>query len=461
MVLSRYIGDRAFYRRVTGVALPIIIQNFITNFVSLLDNIMVGQIGNMEMSGVSIANQLLMVFNLCIFGATSGAGIFTAQFHGSMDHDGIRHTFRYKFLSCTLLGLLGCGIFLGWEKNLIGIFLQGEGDPLEAAQTLAFGIEYLNWMLLGLLPFAIASAYASTLRENGQTMVPMVAGIVAVFLNLVLNYVLIFGHLGLPAMGVKGAAIATVISRYAELLIVVIWTHAHSKEHPFITGAYRSMHIPKTLLFSIFRKGLPLLANEFLWSAGLTTLSQCYSTCGLEVVPALNIVTTLKNLAQVVSMSLASSVGIIMGQMLGAGNNEQVVRDANRKLIALAVGTGTVFCLLVIATSGLFPMLYNTTDSVRQLSTILICIMALMIPVGAYTLSVYFTLRSGGLAMVTFFFDGMYLWLCPVPIAFLLSRFTSMPIVPMFAICQCVEVVRCFIGTYMLRKGKWIKNLTQ
>ena len=160
-------------------------------------------------------------------------------------------------------------------------------------------------------------------------------------------------------------------------------------------------------------------------------------------------------------MSLASSVGIIMGQMLGSGQSEQAVRDYNRKLIALAVAVGSVFSLLVISISGVFPMLYNTTDAVRSLSTKLICIMAALIPVTAFTLSTYFTLRSGGLAMVTFFFDGMFLWMCPVPIGFILSRFTAMTIVPMFAICQCVEVVRCFVGAYMLRKGKWIRNLTQ
>ena len=461
LVLSRYIGDKAFYRRALGVAVPIIIQNFITNFVSMLDNIMVGQIGTMEMSGVSITNQLMMIFNLCIFGITSGAGIFTAQFYGSQDHAGVRHTFRFKYLGCTLITLIGCGIFLGGGPALIRLFLQGEGDPAEAAKTLAFGVEYLNWMLWGLLPFAIANAYCSTLRETGQTVVPMVAGIAAVFVNLVLNYVLIFGHFGAPAMGVRGAALATVISRYAELAIVAVWTHRNSGQHPFICGAFRSLHIPKTLLFGIFRKGLPLLANEFLWSAGLTAMSQCYSTCGLEVVPALNIVTTLKNLAQVASMSLASSVGIIMGQMLGSGQSEKAVRDYNRKLIALAVAVGSVFALLVIGISGVFPMLYNTTDAVRSLSTKLIIIMAVLIPVGAYTLSVYFTLRSGGLAMVTFFFDGMFLWMCPVPIGFILSRFTSITIVPLFAICQCVEVVRCFVGAYMLRKGKWIRNLTQ
>ncbi len=459
MRLSRYIGDRAFYRHVLGIAVPIILQNGITNFVSLLDNIMVGQIGTMQMSGVSIANQLLMIFNLCIFGATSGAGIFTAQFHGSLDHDGIRHTFRFKYIVCTLLTILGCGVLILGDRPLISIFLQGDGDPGEAAMTLAYGIDYLKYMLLGLLPFALANAYSSTLRETGQTFVPMIAGVAAVLVNLVLNYILIFGHFGAPAMGVRGAAIATVISRYVELGIVAVWTHCNSTRHPFITGAFRSLFIPKTLLLNIGRKGLPLLANEFLWSAGITVMTQCYSTCGLAVVPALNIVTTLRNLAQVVSMSLASSVGIIMGQMLGAGRSTRDVWDVNRKLIALAVSAGCVFCVIVLGCADAFPMLYNTTEEVRLLSSALIRITAVIIPLGTFVLSTYFTLRAGGLALVTFLFDGLFLWLCPVPLAFALSRLTQIPIIPMYAICQGIELIRCFIGGYMIKQGKWIRNL--
>lgn len=331
-MLRRYIGDKAFYRRVLGVALPIIIQNGITNFVSLLDNIMVGQVGTLQMSGVSIVNQLLFVFNLCVFGAISGAGIFTAQFFGSQDHEGVRHTFRFKFLVSMLLVVLGTALFLAAGQPLIGLYLQGEGDPRDVAITMAYGSDYLRIMLLGLLPFALASAYSGTLRETGQTMVPMVGGIAAVFVNLVLNYVLIFGHLGLPAMGVRGAAIATVVSRYVELAIVAGWTHLNSDRNPFIQGAYRSVRIPKKLFRDITVKGMPLLINEALWSLGMAFLNQCYSVRGLDVVAAMNIATTLNNLASVVFLSMGNTVGIIIGQMLGAGKSAEEVRDADKKL---------------------------------------------------------------------------------------------------------------------------------
>ena len=459
-MFHRYIGDRAFYRRVLGIAVPIIIQNGITNFVSLLDNIMVGQVGTIPMSGVSIVNGLIFVFNLCIFGASSGAGIFTAQFHGSQDTEGVRYTFRFKFLICLLLSLIGGGIFFSKGSALIGLYLTGEGDAAAAAGALEFGLQYLSIMLWGFLPFAIANAYASTLKECGNTFLPMLAGIAAVLVNLLLNYVLIFGHFGAPAMGVEGAALATVISRYVELAILAGWVHCNRQKNPFIVGAYRSLYLPGNLFKTIVVKGMPLLVNEALWSSGMAFMNQCYSTCGLDVVPAMNISSTLFNLASVVFLSLGNAVGIIMGQMLGAGRSEPEVRDSNRKLLTLSVSSGAFFGLLMASISGLFPQIYNTTDAVRHLATALICVNAVLMPFDAYVNATYFTLRSGGQTFVTFLFDSCFTWVVCVPVAYCLSRFTNLPIVPLFSICLSTNLIKCAIGMFMLKQGKWIQNLT-
>ena len=459
-MINRYIGDKAFYRRVFGVAVPIIIQNGITNFVSMLDNIMVGQVGTISMSGVSIVNQLIFVFNLCIFGASSGAGIFTAQFHGSNDQEGVRHTFRFKFLICAVISLVGSALFLAMDAPLIRLYLTGDGDPATAAAILSEGRKYLFVMVWGFAPFALTQAYASTLKETGNTLVPMVAGITATLVNLVGNYVLIFGHFGAPAMGVEGAALATVISRFVEFAIVAVWTHAHKQNNPYIVGAYRSFRLPGQLLRSIVVKGMPLLINEFLWASGMAILNQCYSTCGLDVVPAQNISSTLFQLSSVVFLSMGNAVGIIMGQMLGAGNRTEVIRDTNRKLLTISVLSGAVFGVLMASISGLFPLMYNTTDGVRHLATVLICINALMMPFNSYTNATYFTLRSGGQTLVTFLFDSCFVCVVCVPVAFCLSRFTDLGIIPLFFICQSTDFLKCALGAYMLKQGKWIQNLT-
>ena len=460
-MLTKYIGDRAFYKNVFSIAIPIIIQNGITNFVSLLDNIMVGQVGTIPMSGVSIVNGLLFVFNLCIFGASSGAGIFTAQYYGCHDEEGVRYTFRFKVFICLLIAVLGSLIFTFSDRLLIGLYLTGEGDAAAAAGAMEYGQRYLKVMMWGFFPFALANAYSSTLRETGETFVPMVAGVAAVAVNLCLNYVLIFGHFGVPEMGVEGAALATTISRFVELAVVAVWTHTHSLRNSFIRGAYRSTYIPGRLLKDITLKGMPLMINEFLWAAGMAVLSQCYSTCGLDVVPASNISSTLYNVGSVVYIAMGSAVGIIMGQMLGAGRPKEEVQEQNVKLVVAATLCGGAFGLLMAAVSVPFPRIYNTTESVQQLATVLILLNSAILPFNSYTNAAYFTLRSGGQTVVTFLFDSCFVWGFCVPLAYCLTRFTGIGIIPLFAICQATDIIKCALGYIMIKQGKWIQNLTK
>ena len=460
-MLSRYIGDRAFYKRVMLIALPMIFQNLITNFVSTLDNLMVGQLSTAQISAVTIINNnLLFVFMLCMFGGVAGAGIFTTQFYGSGDQDGVRQTFRYKILISLLLTIGGAALFFFGGDTLIGLYLKGNGDPAVAAETLRYGKLYLNIMLIGLLPYAMTNAYASMLRECGHPTVPMVASLVAMVVNLFFNYVLIFGHFGAPAMGVTGAAIATVIARYTEFAIVAAWTHLNPKKNPYAVGVYRNMYIRPTLLRSIILRGSPLLLSECLWGMGMAILNQCYSVCGLDVVPALSISTTIYNLTSVTFHSLGSTVGIITGQMLGAALPDETVKDSNRKLVALCVASGTFFGAVAIALSGFFPTLYNTTDSVRTLAMWFIIISSAAMPLQAYIFPVYFTLRAGGKTITTFLFDCGSVWLLTIPIAFCLSRFTSLNILVIFSLCHGTDMVKAFIGYLLIRRGDWIQNLT-
>jgi Na+-driven multidrug efflux pump len=214
---SSLIGNRAFYRTVMAIIVPVIIQNGISNFVNLLDNVMVGALGNAQMSGVSIANQLVFIFSLSVFGALSGPGIFGAQFYGAGDMEGLRNTFRIKLLESLFLLTLAFVALIGFNEPLISIFLQGEGEASLARDMLANSQSYLTVMLFGLPAFALTQSYAGTLREMGETRLPMIASVTAVFTNALFNYLLIFGRLGLPRLEVMGAALATVISRYVEL----------------------------------------------------------------------------------------------------------------------------------------------------------------------------------------------------------------------------------------------------
>ncbi|WP_251206733.1 MATE family efflux transporter [Acetatifactor aquisgranensis] len=457
-IRKKLFGDKAFYRMVLGVTVPIMIQNGITNFVGLLDNIMVGRIGTEQMSGIAIVNQLLMVFNLAIFGAISGVGIFSAQFFGCKNHQGVRHTLRFKIYVC--MGILVLGIFalVAGGEQLIMLYLHGEGNDQALQATLAYGKEYLWVMLAGLFPFVIEEVYASTLREGGETKVPMIAGVVAVLVNLALNYLLIFGKFGFPELGVVGAAIATVISRYVQAAVVIVWTHRNPDKMPFIVGAYRELRVPAQLTWNITKKGTPLMFNEILWSAGVAIMTQCYSTRGLDAVAALNISTVISNLFNVVFVAMGSAVSIIVGQLLGAGKMEEAM-DTDRKLIAFAVLSSVAIGAVVVLLAPLFPQLYNTSDEVKRLAALLLRVAAVCMPVFAFLHTTYFTLRSGGKTIITFLFDSVFLWCVSIPVAYVLSRHTGMAIAALYLSCQMLDLIKCVIGYILVKKGVWLNNI--
>lgn len=458
MNLKKFIGDKNFYRTVFAIAVPIMIQNGITNFVALLDNIMVGQIGTEQMSGTAVANQLMFVYNLCVFGLLAGPGIFGAQFFGQGSNEGIRNVFRFKVLIGTVALTAGIIILSFFGDGLINSFLTGEGQSGDRDLIFRSGKEYLTIMLVGLIPFTATQIYASTLRETNCTVPPMCAGLAAVFINLVLDWALIFGKLGLPQMGVKGAALATVISRFVECIIVIVYTHAKRGRNDFIRGVFRSLKVPRELVVKIALSGLPLAINEFLWSSGMAKLNQCYSQKGLEVVAATNISSTIFNLFNIVYIALGNAVGIMVGQILGSGDMKRA-KDTDTKLIAFSIAAGALTGGIMAVLSGVFPMFYETTNQVRGLASGFIIILGIFTPVQAFINAAYFTLRSGGQTYVTLIFDSVFMWLISVPTAMLLVKFTDFNITMIFFICQAVDLIKVAIGLFLLKKGVWVRNI--
>lgn len=459
-MLKKYIGNKQFYKAALAIALPIMLQNGITNFVSMLDNIMIGQIGTPQMTGVAVANQLVFVFYLAIFGALSGAGIFGAQFHGKGDTEGVRNSFRFKLMISALLVLIGTAVLLLFGKDLIGLYLRGDGTVEDAEASLKYGMEYLLIIVCTFLPFALGQCYTGTLRETGETVLPMTAGIVAVFVNLFFNWVLIYGKLGAPALGVRGAAIATAISRVIELLIVVIFTHAKKKNYTFAEGLYKKIFIPVSLFRSISLRGLPLLLNETLWSAGMAMLAQCYSVRSLDVVSAVNITNTLFNVINVAIFALSTTVGIVVGHALGAGEIEKA-KDTARKLIFLAFALSIILGGLYAACSAFFPNIYNTTQSVKSLAASFIIVGAIYTPMNAICHACYFTLRAGGKTFITFLFDSAFVWALAVPLAYVLAHFTSLPIVAVYASVVGLDLVKAVLGMILVKRGVWIHNIVE
>lgn len=455
---NKFIGDRLFYKNVLFMVIPMILQNLITNFVSLIDNIMVGQIGTEQMSGVSIVNQFMFVFNITIFGAVAGPSIFGAQFFGKGDSEGQKYTFRFRLMVCAVIIAIAAMLFSLFDTQLISLFLSKDDTPEKIAETLKYGKQYMRIMLFSLIPFGIGQAYSSVIRECGETRIPMIGALSAVGINLLLDYGLIFGKLGLPEMGVAGAAVATVISKCIEALVVAVWTHTHPNKNKFINGVYKSLHIPSELIKNMIKKGTPLLVNEFLWAAGMSVIAQCYSIRGLDVVAARNISSTMTNLFGAVYIQLGACIGIIVGAKLGA-NKLKDARDTDNKLLFFSVAATVVTALCMLPLAAVFPRIYNTETAVQSLASNMIIIQAAAMPLMAYTNACYFTLRSGGKTGITFLFDFGFTWILMIPLAYILAHFTSMEINLLFAVVTFSEIVKVIIGFFMVRSNIWINNI--
>ena len=456
--MRKFIGTKQFYKNVFAIAFPIMAQNGISNIVNMLDNLMVGRIGTEQLSGVSIVNDLMFVYQLCLFGAISGAGIFTAQYFGQGNEEGIRDTFRIKIVICGFIMLLGLTVFGLGDRTLISYYLHEGSQSGDLAATLQYGHVYMMFMLAGLLPQAAEFVYSSTLRETGETVVPMRASFAAVLINLVLNYILIYGKFGFPVLGVAGAAIATAISRIVQALIVVLWTHRHNDIKPYINGVYASFRVAGSLVRKVCVTGLPLVINESLWSIGIVLQKQSYSTRGLAVVAGLNINSTFFNVFSICFVAFGDAVAIIVGQLLGAGKMDEA-KETGLKINAFVTASCVVMGAVVYALAPYLPRFYNTTTEVKSLASDFLRVTGSMMPLFGLCHSLYFTIRAGGKTLITFLFDSAFLMVIGVPLAFVLTRYTGLDIVSIYAICEGTALIKVIIGFAISASGVWMQNI--
>ena len=459
MNYKKYIGDKAFYKTLVVLLIPLALQQSLSSVVNLLDNVMVGALTTESLSAVAIVNQLMFVFNLTLFGAMAGASIFGAQYHGRGSAQGVRYTFRFRMLLSLALSVAGIALFLLMGDRLIRLYLNQEASSAgDLDYAFSEAKDYLTVCLWGVIPFAAANSLSSTLRDTGETYTPMLAGVIAIVTNAALNYILIFGHLGLPAMGVKGAALATVISRWVEVLFLLIRTLRSLDKYPFMQGAFRSAYVPWEVIRPILITGWPLLINEFLWSISNALINQSYSTRGLDAVAATNICGTVWQIFAIVMMSMGSAISILVGQQLGGGDKPRAM-DTARKLMFVNVAASIAMGLIMIALSPLIPRIYNVNDHVRSITGSMLIVVGAMLPVDAATHASYFTMRSGGKTLLTFLFDCGFSWAVSFTLAYCLSRFTSLNIVWVYGIVQLANILKCVAGLWIVHSGIWLHTI--
>ncbi|MFP4177617.1 MAG: MATE family efflux transporter [Acholeplasmataceae bacterium] len=448
-MLKELIGDRQFYSKLLTVTLPLVVQQLITSSVQLVDNVMVGRLGESSIASVSVVNQLFFVVILITFGIMGGAGIYSAQYFGSKDYAKLRQTFRFKLLAAVLVGMLSLVLFTLFGPALIAVFTDQKA-------TASGGMDYLRIVRFSILPWVLSVAIANTFRETGITRPLLYISIAAILINTSLNFLLIFGWFGFPALGIIGAAIATLIARVLELLLSLILLIR--KGSAFSTRIRDLFKVKRSVLSRILLMALPLTLNEGLWSLGQTTFLHAYSTRGDSALAAINITNAMSQIVFITFGAIATGVAVLVGNTLGEGALEEARANA-KKLIAVSVAFAVLMGSLLFLLSFFVIDLYDVTDFTKRTAAFNIRINALFIPVYSFNMALYFILRSGGDMRSTLMMDSGYVWIVMVPVALVLAYRTALPVTTMFLIVQSLDVPKLFFALDRYRKGYWIRNL--
>jgi putative MATE family efflux protein len=448
--MKKFLGNKVFYMTTLSIALPIMAQQFVTSFVNLIDNIMIGSVGSLALTSVTVANRVYLIFNSTMFGICGAAGIFIAQYYGAKKYQNCQKILNIN-LSC---GLLVAGLFvvalMTVPRQLMEIF---SSNPAVIEESL----RYIQFAVLTYIPFAMSFSIMMAMRAVGINKIQLIVGLITVVTNTSLNYLLIFGNFGFPTLGVQGAAIATAIARFLELGIYLIILKRH--KHFFTFSLRNLFHLDTSLIRSMIRKAIPLTANEILFSLGLAMIFLSYMRCDESLISAISVVDTVMQIAYIVFGGLSSAISILIGNRLGANQIEEAKANAY-KLLAFGVMIGLTISIIFIGVAPLIASFYNVEDMIKETIVMLLRIKSLLLPIYVYNVCVFFTLRAGGDTFSTMLMDSGFLWCAGVLLSTVLSIFTNLSLVQLFAIVEACDLLKLFVATYFFKKGRWAKNMT-
>ena len=457
MFLRKYIGDKAFYQRVLSIAIPLMIQQLITASVNLVDNLMVGQlvIDNVEkgvaLAGVIAVNRMMNVALFALFGTMASCTIFIAQYYGAKNEKYMKQAFRFGLLANLSIGTFFCVLASLFPYNLLSFFTD---DP----EIIQQGVNYLRFAAMTLLPLAVSVAIYDGMRAIGDVKTPMVASAIGVILSCFFNYVLIFGHFGFPSLGVAGAAIGTLLARFIEMGILLYCLN--KRNYGFKSKIKDLFNIESFLAKSIIIKGLPLVTNEIFWSLGVTTLFKFYSTRGMEVMVGFAISQSISDIFFILFSGMAAATTVIISQNLGANRLEEA-KDSAYKLLAFSIFLAVCLSFIMFGTSFIVPSWFAVTEEARLLAKTLIRVVSCMLSIYMCSAQCYFILRAGGDTVATLLMDSCYMWTVNIVVVGLLTYTTNFNIFQLYLSGQATDVVKMGIAFYLVKRGKWLVNLTK
>ncbi|NLW56510.1 MAG: MATE family efflux transporter [Firmicutes bacterium] len=434
-----------------SIAFPIIIQNFISSFLNMIDTVMVGKLGETEIAAVGIANQYFFFFHMFMVGLGAGCGVFIAQFWGTKDIKNIRR----------ILGIgLGSGLLVASVFMIVGYCFPTQVIAVFNRETsiLALGSCYLQIVLASYLFTGINMIFNFALRSLGQTMMPMAISAAALAVNAFFNYVLIFGHLGAPALGVAGAAWATVIARVIETMLLVgmiyyrkgilaaSWHDLTDFTFGFVRDAYQTIG--------------PVIFNDICWGLASLVYSMVYGRMGTQAVASIQICNTINNLFLVILFGLSNAAAVMIGNSVGAGKAE-LAKGYAKNFVRLSVLVGIGLGLLLALTSPFILRVFNVSSQVRQDTLLILYIIASIFTVRVLGIMIIVgILRGGGDARYAFLSEGFTMWFIGVPLTILGAVVFKFPVYLVYGLATIEEVAKCCLGLFRLKSGRWIRNVT-
>ncbi len=448
--LRSYVAPKHFYRKVAFIALPITIQHLLNNMMGVVDSIMVATIN--QVTAVGTALQIEMLVLTITYGVASGASIYIAQFFGAKDKKGQQKAFGFGLVLSLIVALVW--FLLAWlfGEPIIRFYIQ---DPIVVANSLA----YLNIAMYSYFPFAILMMFSFAYRSIQKTTIPMTIGIVSMALNIIFNYLLIFGSFGFPQMGIAGAALGTLLARIIGVLMYLFY--AIKNKETFIGSPREIFTLNKHQYTVMAARTYPLMINEFFFGLGSTIFIRFYGTLGTQAMDSYYVAFKLSQMFMFVVMGVNAATAAILGADLGKGDLNQAKENAHHFIgLGLVLSLSMIAIIMVLAPS--LVGLYRLDDPLIISSAVLIVrFFALRLALRMFNVMIFSSLRAGGDARFLTFLDAGILWLIGLPLAYVLVYVLKMDDLPMILlIVQLEQIIRLFIGSVRVKQGSWLKNLT-
>ncbi len=451
MVSLGYKKNLDFYKLLFTISIPIVIQNLISSSLNLVDNVMVGQLGETYIAAAGLANQVFFVMTLILFGGNSGISIYIAQYWGKKETDKIKSVMSIGLIFALCLSALFFIIGFLFPVELLGLMSKD-------ASVVVLGANYMRIVSLSYMITAVSFAFGFSSRSVGHPKLPMMASILSLLINTGLNYILIFGKFGFPAMGIEGAAIATVIARIVEMVIILSGIY---RMIPVLAVTLKDFFTIKwTLVKLIAKTALPVILNESFWSLGMTAYALVYARIGTDAIAAVMITNTVNSIFMVVGFGLGNASSIMLGNTLGAGEIEKAI-DYNKKFLTLSILLGIVVGGLIVLTAPLIvKTLYNLSPASYDITIKTLKILACFMAFKFYnTIIIIGTLRSGGDTMFSMLLEVSCVWLIGVPLAFVGAFVLDLPVYFVVALVNTEEIFKLFLGLPRVMSNKWAKRL--